>query len=84
MVDPKHQRKGIGRKLLQWGVEKADTEQIVGYLNARPAAMKMYSAAGFKPVGYLNTPTVEGDDDLDVPPGIAMLRLPRPREAIPT
>jgi GNAT superfamily N-acetyltransferase len=78
MVSPKHQRKGIGRKLIEWGINKADEERIVGYLNARPAAMKLYQAAGFEPVAPLNCVIPEDDEQFIVPTGYAMLRKPRP------
>jgi GNAT superfamily N-acetyltransferase len=78
MVHPNHQRKGIGKKLLQWGLDRADKEKIVSWLFARPAAAKMYRNAGFKPVGLLEVHVPEDDEPLDVVPGEAMLREPQP------
>jgi GNAT superfamily N-acetyltransferase len=78
MVHPEHQRKGIGRKLIQWGLDVADKQKIVSWLNARPAAAKLYQDAGFKTVAVLEVHIGEGDEPLDVPPGLAMLREPQP------
>lgn len=78
MVHPDHQRNGVGRKLLQWGLDLADKEKMVSWLFARPAAAKMYQDAGFKVVGVAEVNVAEGDEPLDVPPSLAMLREPRP------
>lgn len=78
MVSPKHQRKGIGHKLLQWGTDRADREKIVAYLNGRPAGLKLYEAAGFERIAKLEIIVPEGDEELIVPSGYAMLRQPRP------
>ena len=78
MVLPEHQRKGIGRKLLQWGLDVADKQNIVSWLFARPAAAKMYQDAGFRSVGVTECKIPEGDEPLQVEPGMAMLREPQP------
>ena len=82
MVHPGHQRKGIGKKLLQWGLDLADEEKIVSWLFARPAATKLYESAGFKAVGLLEVQIPEEDEPLDVPAGVAMLREPQPRTGL--
>ena len=82
MVHPKHQRRGIGRKLIQWGLDRADDEKIVAYLNARPAARKLYLAAGFQPVAELEFAHVQGHAPLSVPPLIPMLRQPQSRSEV--
>lgn len=78
MVHPDHQKKGIGRKLLQWGLDLADRQKIVGWLFARPVAAKMYQDAGFQVVAVDEIRGAEGDEPLNVPPGLAMLREPQP------
>ena len=57
-TDPEHQRKGIGSRLVQWGVDgaRADAatrpEQIKGvWTIATPAGLKTYLNAGMKEVG---------------------------------
>ena len=77
MVHPDHQRQGIGRKLLQWGLDQADRERLVAWLNGRPSGLKLYLDAGFEIMGPIEARVAEGDDDLNVPPGFAMLRKPR-------
>ncbi|POR38561.1 Uncharacterized protein TPAR_01259 [Tolypocladium paradoxum] len=46
-VDPEHQRRGIGKMLLDWGLEQAVKEGIDCYLVATPAGRPFYQAAGF-------------------------------------
>ena len=55
---PDHQRKGLGSRLVQWGVERAKAdavkrpEQIKGvWTVATPAGLRTYLNAGMKPVG---------------------------------
>ena len=75
MVHPEHQRQGIGQVLLQWGLDLADKQKIVTWLFSRPAARRMYENAGFKVIA---TTEIEVDD-MDVPPGVSMLRQPQAR-----
>ena len=74
IVDPSYQRQGIGQKLLDWGVETANRENIVAWLFCRPAGYKLYERNGWKVV--LTIEVDVPDDDLKVPPVVAMLRLP--------
>jgi GNAT superfamily N-acetyltransferase len=70
IVHPEHQKKGIGQRMLQWGVDLADREGIVGWLFARPAAARLYEKNGWKAVTTINFDV----PDLEVAPLIAMLR----------
>ncbi|KAF2447592.1 hypothetical protein P171DRAFT_518677 [Karstenula rhodostoma CBS 690.94] len=45
---PEHHRRGAGRILLHWGVEKADAEGWRTYLDATPVGLKSYERVGFK------------------------------------
>ncbi|TFB00393.1 hypothetical protein CCMA1212_007630 [Trichoderma ghanense] len=49
-VDPQHQRKGIGRMLLDWGLSRADSENKDCYLMATPAGRPLYTKRGFEVV----------------------------------
>ncbi|PTB65258.1 acyl-CoA N-acyltransferase [Trichoderma citrinoviride] len=53
-VDPKHQRKGIGKALLSWGVEQATKAGRDCYLMATPQGRPLYEAAGFEVVRPLD------------------------------
>ena len=75
IVDPSYQRQGIGQKLLNWGIETADDENIVAWLFCRPAGYKLYERNGWKVV--LSVEVDVPDDDLEVAPVVAMLRSPR-------
>ncbi|OAL40204.1 hypothetical protein AYO20_00624 [Fonsecaea nubica] len=73
-IHPSYQRQGLGQKLLEWGVEVADRENIVSWLFARPAGIKLYERNGWKAV--LTVDVDVPDEDLEVAPVVAMLRLP--------
>jgi GNAT superfamily N-acetyltransferase len=77
MVDPSYQRQGIGQKLLDWGIETADREGIVAWLFCRPPGYKLYERNGYKVVQSIDF--YVPDDDLEVPPVLAMLRMPKKR-----
>ena len=77
IVRPDYQRRGIGQKLLQWGIDVADRENIVSWLFARPAGSRLYEKNGWKAVDNIAV-DVPG---LDVAPTISMLRLPEPRDS---
>lgn len=47
-VSPGHQGKGIGSRILKWGIEKADSVQIRIYLEATPEGYPLYCKRGFK------------------------------------
>jgi ribosomal protein S18 acetylase RimI-like enzyme len=49
-VPPRHQRRGIGRALLDWGVRQAAAQGRDCYLVATPAGVALYAAAGFEAV----------------------------------
>ncbi|KAJ5494540.1 hypothetical protein N7463_010627 [Penicillium fimorum] len=60
-VHPQHQKRGIGRMLLDWGVQQAVTQERDCYLVATPAGVALYRAAGFdsvKTVEIFGTPHV--------------------------
>lgn len=50
-VDPKYQRRGIARSLLQWGLERAGKEGLPVHLSATPAGASLYHSLGFRSVG---------------------------------
>ena len=54
-TDPHCQGQGIGSTLVQWGIEKAETEGIACWLHASPVAYSLYRRAGFK---RLESPTM--------------------------
>ena len=50
-VLPSHQRKGLGTKLLEWGLEKAIEEGMRVYLTATEKGRDLYLKAGFEEIG---------------------------------
>lgn len=52
-VDPSHQRRGIGKSLLSWGIEKATQESKDCYTVASASGRPLYIAGGFEEVRQL-------------------------------
>ncbi|KAJ5817263.1 Acyl-CoA N-acyltransferase [Penicillium robsamsonii] len=50
-VHHSYQGKGLGSKLLKWGLTRADTEGVEVYLGASPAGRPLYAKYGFREVG---------------------------------
>lgn len=53
-VLPEYQRMGIGNKLLKWGLDKADEEQVDCWIDASPYGLGLYKKFGWKEVGNLD------------------------------
>lgn len=53
-VDPKAQRMGIGRKLLQWGIDRSEEESIPACLEASQAGLPLYQKMGFKQIAWMD------------------------------
>jgi len=47
-VDPSYQRRDIGRKLMQWGMERSREEDVPITLTASPAGLRLYQKLGFR------------------------------------
>ncbi|KAH8894236.1 putative GNAT family acetyltransferase [Thozetella sp. PMI_491] len=52
-VDPKQQRRGIGKSLVTWGMEKAKQASKDCYLVATSDGLPLYLAVGFEGIGEL-------------------------------
>ena len=52
-VDPRFHRRGVGRRLLRWGMNRADEEAVQLGLIASPAGRRLYDSVGFRDVGVL-------------------------------
>lgn len=50
-VDPAHQRKGVGKMLTRWGMEKAAEENKAVHFLSSPSGAQLYRAMGFEEVG---------------------------------
>ncbi|MCJ1243858.1 hypothetical protein MMC30_001055 [Trapelia coarctata] len=68
-VDPRFQRKGIGKRLLRWGLKRSDEEGVPIGLCASPVGCKLYRSVGFEDAGILE---IEGLPIKDV----TMVRWP--------
>lgn len=47
-VDPAYQGRGLGSKLLKWGLSRADEEGIEVYLCSSPEGRRVYEKYGFE------------------------------------
>ena len=74
VVHPDFQRRGIGRKLMQWGLDEADRLGIVSWLFARPAGIQLYQRCGYVEVANISFDIPDGDPAIDAAPFIGMLR----------
>ena len=50
LTDPKHQRKGAGRMLVNWGLKIADELKLPAFLDSSPYGHKLYLDSGFEDV----------------------------------
>ncbi|KAJ9131741.1 hypothetical protein NKR23_g11589 [Pleurostoma richardsiae] len=53
-VSPSYQRRGVGRMLLHWGLERAEQDGKDVYLLASPSGRFLYSSVGFEEVAQGN------------------------------
>ena len=51
---PEHQRRGAGKLLLEWGMERAEKEGLECYLEASPAGRPMYGSFGWEMVRQMD------------------------------
>lgn len=47
-TDPKHQGRGAGGMLIEWGLKKADELSLPIYLESSPPAHRFYQSHGFE------------------------------------
>ncbi|EXJ86048.1 hypothetical protein A1O1_06417 [Capronia coronata CBS 617.96] len=52
-TSPKYQKQGAGSLLLDWGLERADDRGFATYVEASPAAVRLYRKQGFAEVDRL-------------------------------
>ncbi|KAK5166502.1 uncharacterized protein LTR77_008045 [Saxophila tyrrhenica] len=54
-TSPTHQGKGVGSKLMRWGLERADAQGMEAYLEASPEAVPLYEKLGFREADRIDT-----------------------------
>lgn len=54
-VSPKCQRTGIGKRLLQWGIDRCEEEQVPAVLVATEVGKPLYEKMGFQVVSDLSS-----------------------------
>ncbi|KAM0323349.1 hypothetical protein ACHAQA_008942 [Verticillium albo-atrum] len=56
VVHPDHQGKGVGKKLLSWGLQEAARLNLPVWLESSPAGKPLYDKSGFKVVDKIEVP----------------------------
>ncbi|KAK1830647.1 puromycin N-acetyltransferase [Podospora conica] len=67
-VDPDHHRRGVGGKLLRWGMEQAVAEGRQAFIHATPEGKHLYEKFGFKSLGNFDVAGLRHDCMLWSPP----------------
>lgn len=74
---PEYQRKGIGRLLVQWGIDVAEQLGLPIYLESTQGGIRLFEATGFKILSHetlIHKACNTGDnEDIEVP---LMVRMP--------
>ncbi|GAB1739527.1 hypothetical protein NU219Hw_g4479t1 [Hortaea werneckii] len=52
---PQHQGRGAGSMMINWGLERADQDNVEAYLEASPEAVSLYEKLGFENVASTDT-----------------------------
>ncbi|KAI5863131.1 acyl-CoA N-acyltransferase [Durotheca rogersii] len=69
-VHPEHQRQGVGRRLMQWGIDVAEQFGVPIYTEASPSGLGLYQSVGFEHLSHLrlvHRQEVTGLPDAEVP-----------------
>ncbi len=81
-VDPEFQRMGVGKRLLEWGLEKADAEGLECWIDASQAGKGLYEKMGWKEVGVVEIDLGKwGGEEEQTNRTFNMLRLPAGRKS---
>lgn len=73
-TDPKHQRRGAGAMLVQWGCDVADELGLECYLEASDAGHRLYQKKGFTDVEYLDMDMSKYDKSRGMHRHVVMIR----------
>ncbi|KAI6860843.1 hypothetical protein KC338_g6799 [Hortaea werneckii] len=52
---PRYQGRGAGSMMINWGLERADQDNVAAYLEASPEAVSLYEKLGFQNVASTDT-----------------------------
>ncbi|EEY20220.1 predicted protein [Verticillium alfalfae VaMs.102] len=56
VVHPDHQGRGVGKQLMEWGLERAAGLGVPAFLESSPAGRKLYTGLGFREVDVAKVP----------------------------
>lgn len=54
ITDPEHQRRGVGGKLIEWGLNQASLRGLPVFLIASPVGHTLYKKCGFRDMEKLS------------------------------
>ncbi|ROT42995.1 acetyltransferase [Sodiomyces alkalinus F11] len=55
VIDPKHQRRGIGQQLMSWGMQEAARLNIPSFLESSVAGRRLYQKCGYRDIDVAET-----------------------------
>ena len=62
-VLPEWQGKGVGKRLLEWGVQQADKKGLDSWADVREATLGLFEKFGWKQVGVVEVDLANGVGD---------------------
>ncbi len=78
VVHPSHQGRGIGRRMLEWGLEQADQLGVRAWIDASPAGLGLYKKLGWEEVSRLEIDLAEwGGKEWDKDVTVSLIREPK-------
>jgi len=79
-VLPEYQRKGIGQKLLEWGLRQADEAGIECWIDASPEGLGLYKKNGWREVGKVDIDLAKWGGPEVVDTTVCLVRPPQSKE----
>lgn len=75
-VNPEYRRRGVGEKLVSWGLEQADKQGLDSVLEATIDGGKLYRKLGFEDIGTIKFDSVTDKFQSRTRPDLMFMRRP--------
>ena len=80
-VLPEWQGKGVGKRLLEWGIREADKKGLDCWVDASEAALGFFEKFGWKQVGSVEVNLADWGGDGKKERAVPCIRKPRGQDA---